>query len=300
MDKLRKLMSLFLMICLVFIMEQSPRASLKLPFMEWQQNTSVNPIVYQGHTVKNYKGFVKTLESRAEKLESDSSRTMMISHRGYNLVAPENTMAAFKRAAKAGFHVIETDIRMTQDGVPVCIHDQAVDRMTDGEGLVSLLTLEEIESFTISHGNGLLTYDQEHIPTLREFLLFCKESCIRPILDMKVHGKKDILTVCQLVMELDLSGQVIFQDNNSKALKGIRQRIPDAELWFLSRYLTPIDISRAKALNCSVINANHLSGLGIKMAHKESVTVCCWNRDDKVGRERYTGYGIDYMMTDRY
>ena len=72
------------------------------------------------------------------------SGTLVLAHRGGALEAPENTLSALRHAVQAGAHWIEIDVRLTRDGVPVVMHDETVDRMTDGVGRIDALTLEEI------------------------------------------------------------------------------------------------------------------------------------------------------------
>ena len=77
-------------------------------------------------------------------------------HRGYSGKYPENTMLSFQKAAETGCDGIELDVQTTKDGVLVVIHDEAIDRTTDGTGLVKDYTYEELVSlmqerhFTIS------------------------------------------------------------------------------------------------------------------------------------------------------
>lgn len=95
----------------------------------------------------------------------------IIAHRGIPHLAPENTMASFRAAVESGADGLETDIQMTKDGELVIIHDETLDRTTDGKGLVTMHTLEQLKDldagswFNPSFGN-------EKIPTLREFLEF--------------------------------------------------------------------------------------------------------------------------------
>lgn len=68
-------------------------------------------------------------------------------HRGYSGRYPENTMLAFQKAAETGCDGMELDVQLTKDGTVVVIHDEAVDRTTDGTGLVKDYTFEECKSW---------------------------------------------------------------------------------------------------------------------------------------------------------
>jgi len=74
-------------------------------------------------------------------------KVRVIAHRGFSGVYPENTLLAFEKAVELGVDEIEFDIRMTRDGYPVIIHDETLDRTTDGKGKIYDLTLKEIKNF---------------------------------------------------------------------------------------------------------------------------------------------------------
>lgn len=58
----------------------------------------------------------------------------LVSHRGYNAIAPENTMSAFQKSYEYGYKYVETDVTFTADGVPVLLHDDSIDRTSNGSG----------------------------------------------------------------------------------------------------------------------------------------------------------------------
>ncbi len=71
----------------------------------------------------------------------------VVAHRGATAEAPEHTLAAYRQAAAIGADAVECDVRMTRDGVLVCVHDRRVRRTSNGRGVVSALRLEELEQF---------------------------------------------------------------------------------------------------------------------------------------------------------
>ena len=87
------------------------------------------------------------------KIAPDSVR--MTAHRGYSAMAPENTLPAFRLAGEYGFWGAECDTSPTADGVWIIMHDDTVDRMTDGEGKVKDLTYDEIRALTIDDGSNV-------------------------------------------------------------------------------------------------------------------------------------------------
>jgi glycerophosphoryl diester phosphodiesterase len=94
------------------------------------------------------------------------STPLVVAHRGASSAYPENTLESFQGAIEAGADVIETDVRLSADGVPVIVHDQDLSRTTDGTGLVHELTVAELKRLDASAGRG----PKAEIPTLREVL----------------------------------------------------------------------------------------------------------------------------------
>lgn len=91
----------------------------------------------------------------------------IIAHRGASAEAPENTLAAFRRALELGAGMIELDVHLTADGIPVVIHDATLSRTSDGKGAVSDLPLESVRRLSAGEWYGG-SFREEGIPTLEE------------------------------------------------------------------------------------------------------------------------------------
>jgi glycerophosphoryl diester phosphodiesterase len=107
----------------------------------------------------------------------DLERPIVIGHRGCAGEAPENTLAAFERGLACGATILESDVHLTRDGFPVLIHDDEVDRVTNGRGRVTQLDLAELQKldaghhFSLDGGGSHPARDAgHHIPTLHEAL----------------------------------------------------------------------------------------------------------------------------------
>src|SRR5438093_12032267 len=94
------------------------------------------------------------------------SYPLVVAHRGASADHPENTLQSFQGALDAGAQVIETDVRLTADGVPIVLHDADVSRCTDGSGFVNDLTIEEVKRLDASGGRA----ERAEVPTLAEVL----------------------------------------------------------------------------------------------------------------------------------
>lgn len=102
--------------------------------------------------------------------------TIVVAHRGASAVAPENTMEAYRRAVEMGADAIELDVHLTQDGQLAVIHDDTLDRTTDGTGSVAGMTVEALRAFdagfrfTGPHGDFPFRGRGLQVPTLPEVL----------------------------------------------------------------------------------------------------------------------------------
>ena len=106
-------------------------------------------------------------ESRKNTLSIPGrQKPYVMAHRGNRQLCPENTLAAFRQAIVDGADIIETDLHLSADGVFMCIHDETLDRTTNGYGNVAEKSLEELKTFSASYGKP--DFINETIPTLQE------------------------------------------------------------------------------------------------------------------------------------
>ena len=94
--------------------------------------------------------------------------SLVFAHRGFSAAFPENTMLAFQEAIEAGADGIELDVHLTKDEKIVVIHDETIDRTTNGSGEVRSFTLEELRHFDAA-ASKKGTFSFEPIPTLQEY-----------------------------------------------------------------------------------------------------------------------------------
>ncbi|MCD8318850.1 MAG: glycerophosphodiester phosphodiesterase family protein [Paraprevotella sp.] len=109
---------------------------------------------------------------RAALKDCRSDYVFVVCHRGDWRHAPENTVKAIEGAADMGADMVEIDIQKTRDGQFVLMHDDTIDRMTEGKGRVADYTVDELKQFRMRRSDG--TWSDERIPTLEEALSACK------------------------------------------------------------------------------------------------------------------------------
>lgn len=153
----------------------------------------------------------------------------VFAHRGYSGKYPENTMLSFKEAAKAGCDGMELDVQLTKDGRLVVIHDEAVDRTTDGSGLVKDYTLEDLLKLDASAVKGG-KFGFCQIPTFEEYCAWASDNHIFTNVEIKtgVYYYEDIEEkTLELVRKYHLEDQVLFSSFNHLSLERLKKLAPE-------------------------------------------------------------------------
>ena len=127
-------------------------------------------------SVVGYRVDHSTAEELRAKLRSENDGVMVVAHRGCWRMAPENSVLAIKECAGLGVDMVEIDVRRTRDGHLVVIHDETVDRTTDGKGKVQDLGLAQITALHLREGLGgdVALITDHRIPTLEQALAAAK------------------------------------------------------------------------------------------------------------------------------
>jgi glycerophosphoryl diester phosphodiesterase len=124
----------------------------------------------------------------------------VIAHRGARGVAPENTMAAFRAAVASGARWIETDVKLTHDGVPILMHDETLDRTTNGHGDVAAMDWKDIQKLDAGHWFAP-EFTGEHVPHMAELLRFALDHNMRLNLEIKPCPGRVRVTAMVALME---------------------------------------------------------------------------------------------------
>lgn len=166
---------------------------------------------------------------------NDLKPPAIFAHRGASAQAPENTIAAFEMALRHGADGIELDTKLSRDGQVVVLHDQTVDRTTDGNGYVGKLTLAELKKLDAgSHFD--IAFQGEAIPTLDEvFQVFGSRTFINVEL-ANYLSPHDALPqkVAALVRRHDLAARLLFSSFHPLILLRIRRYLPEVPIGLLA------------------------------------------------------------------
>jgi len=224
-------------------------------------------------------------------------RPYVMAHRGASGYAPENTLASFRLAIEQGADLLETDLRFTKDEALVCIHDEIVDRTTDGHGPVRDMTLAEIRELDAGSWFNS-SFAGERVPTLRELLdITPKDVALAlelkdPLFKQAAYAQKlaDALPGDEFV---DRVAVLSFEQDCLDAVKQVAPQIP-AGLITLYR---PLPCTRTELIG-PIWPLVFLNPLYAWMAHRLNKFVCPLDPCPDARVPWYMFIGVDALLTN--
>jgi glycerophosphoryl diester phosphodiesterase len=163
-----------------------------------------------------------------------------INHRGYN-TAPENTLAAFRVSKQNGFKYVECDVAFTADGVPVLLHDDTVDRTSNGTGNINELTYQTVQELDFGSWYSS-AYTGEKIPTFQEFILLCRNLGLHPYIEIKAsdryYTEDQVKQLVDIVKRSGMTRKVTWISFSSAYLSYIMNYDPAARLGYVVNTIT--------------------------------------------------------------
>lgn len=176
-----------------------------------------------------------------------------VNHRGYSLVAPENTLPAYILSKKMGFFYVETDVSFTADNVAMLLHDSTIDRTSNGSGTLSNMTYSEVRQYDFGSWKSP-EYAGTVIPTLDEFLGLCKDIMLHPYIELKENGgytEAQIQSIVDAVNAHGLRGKVTYISFSSTYLGYVKNYDSFARLGFLTSTPSSSGITTCQNLKTS-------------------------------------------------
>jgi len=230
---------------------------------------------------------------------------VVTAHRGFSGQYPENTPAAFRAAIAAGADMVELDVHLTRDDEVVVIHDDTLERTTDGKGAVADRTLAELKR--LDAGSWFAPrFAGERIPALAEVLALTRGR-IRVNIELKKGKRAFPYTMEELadrtlavVEGAGMADQVLFSSFDPVAVdrvRSVRPRLPIA-LIVDKPWETPEDPgggTRYPALNC---RTTVLTEANIRRARAEKIEVHVWTVNTREAMERFIALGVDGIITN--
>ncbi len=250
----------------------------------------------------------------------NAPRPLVIAHQGGDRLWPGNTLYAFEHAVEIGADVLEMDAHITEDGFIVLMHDEEVDRTTDGSGLVEDLTLAELReldaayTWTNDEGKTFPFRGQEiQVPTLEEVFQHFPE--MRYLIEIKLTANPIEGPLCDLIRAHNMQEKVMIASFHDEAMQRFRETCPEVATSasrgevtrfvllgkaFLSAWTAPQYESiqppydPRQSMNIPIMTERF-----IQEAHAKNVKVEPWTVDDPELMQQYIEWGVDGIITDR-
>lgn len=185
-----------------------------------------------------------------------------INHRGW-YEAPENTLSAYRESAKRGFKYVECDVNFTKDNIPVLLHDNTIDRTSNGSGTLSQMTYEELLQYDFSYDDNdqsmdFSAYRGEKIPTFAEFIALCKELGLHAYIEIKsTTTEAQAKQLLQIVTDAQMLDNVSWLSFSGEALSLITANCQTARvLWVI----TEVTTAQMAATHVPFAKANLMTG----------------------------------------
>jgi glycerophosphoryl diester phosphodiesterase len=220
-----------------------------------------------------------------------------IAHRGASGNFPENTVCAFRAAIDAGAEMCELDVQLSRDGAIVVIHDETVERTTDGKGEVAELTLEELKRLDAGAKFKGGAVKGERIPTLDEVFSATSGKCGLNI-ELKAGGLEH--QVAQIMQARNALADSIVSSFDWEYLKNIQQLHFNIRVGLLAEE-KPVDLMmNAVAMRAHSINPrwDMVTSDLCKAAHERGLKVYTWTVDADARMRALIACGVDGIMTN--
>jgi len=248
---------------------------------------------------------------------ADHQHPQVIAHQGGDGLWPGNTLHAFEQAAALGVDVLEMDLHITQDGVLVIMHDETVDRTTDGTGAIEDLTLTEIEQLDAGYNWSLdddatFPYRGQGItvPTLEEIFQIFPD--YHMTIEIKQTERSMAEPFCALIRQYGMQDKILVASFHDKRMEEFRQVCPEVatssarEETTIFVLLTKVFLGRLYSPKFQTLQVpQESSGITVmtasfvRAAHERGLRVEPWTINDPEQMQLYIGWGVDGLITDR-
>jgi glycerophosphoryl diester phosphodiesterase len=229
---------------------------------------------------------------------------MVVAHRGFSGAAPENTLAAFRKAIEAGSDMIELDVHLSKDGKIVVIHDETLERTTNGQGRVVDHPLKEIKR--LDAGSWFSPqFAGERIPILQEVLSLAQGKVpVNIEIKNPTHGKYSLAELTekahQEVKRAEMLNQVIFSSFNPVSLEWIQKR--DRRAWVAFLYHRPWnslpELTGGREFQVLNLRNIHLTKEKVDKIRKEGFRLNVYTVNSEEELEQFVRWGVDGIITN--
>jgi glycerophosphoryl diester phosphodiesterase len=231
------------------------------------------------------------------------SRPLVIAHRGFSAVAPENTMSAFRKAQETGADGIEIDVHFSRDGEIVVMHDERLNRTSNGNGLISDHTWEELQRIDAGSWFGE-QYLGEKIPSFRQVCEFC--AAWGGYLNVEIKTNRFTYpgiekATLQLIQDYGISKKTFISSFNHETLKRFNDLGTDigTAILYSEVMYKPWDYVKTFGANAVHPMYRNITKEMVDASHAAGIEVRPWTPDEPADLQRIVDFGADAIITNR-
>ncbi len=228
-----------------------------------------------------------------------------VAHRGAGKLAPENTLAAFKLGASHGYRMFECDVKLSSDGVPFLLHDDTLERTTNGVGIAGSMTWQALQQLDAGSWHST-SYAGEPIPSLDTIAAYC----ISNSFDLNIEIKPTLGTDQQTGQVVAQHAARLWQNESRKplltsfkpdALQAALDAAPNLPRGLLLHELWTGWLETALMLGCQAIICNHKlwDTSSVTQAKSAGFKLLSYTVNDDADVRRLLTLGCDGIITDR-
>jgi len=228
----------------------------------------------------------------------------VIAHRGASAYAPENTLAAFTRAALLGVRWVEFDVMLSADGYPIVFHDERLERTTNGHGCVNTYPyamLRTLDAGAWFHPR----FASEPIPLLTVVLAFLQQAQLSANIELKpLPGQEQALVrhTMQAIQAMPIAPatSLLFSSFSVPALTYLHQRFPTVIKGLLIDEWDPACLSTCKMLRCASLHANHeiVNKERAKEIASQHLQLLCYTVNDSSRAKELYSWSVNAVFSD--
>lgn len=219
---------------------------------------------------------------------------LKIAHRGAKAYEPENTLKAFQKALDLNADGIELDVHLSADGHVIVIHDETIDKMTNGKGAVNSFSLSELKSFRIA--------DQYEIPTLKEVFDLVNKKCF---INIELKNADTLTKVVSLIHEYISDKNwsyehLIVSSFDWNALQEVHNLDSKIPIGVLAETNLDLAVAFAETIKAKAIHPYYhlLNEENTKAIQEKGFLVLPWTVNIKEDIQKIKSYKVDGIITD--
>ncbi len=214
---------------------------------------------------------------------------LKVGHRGARAYEPENTLRSFQKAIELGADAIELDVRKSKDNYIVVIHDDNIEKTTNGEGLVSNLNLNQIKSYSANKN--------EKIPTLEEALDFIGNR-VKVFVELKELGLEE--KVLDIIYRKGLENSVVIVSFLEGVLKRTRELDAKVEIGLVyAKHKNPIKAALELKAQFLLGFYRFVHTTNVQKAHENGIKIIVWTINSAQEVADFKEKGVDGIASDK-